>query len=446
MICALCEGETTARPCEHCGGEPYVDGRYELLAVLGRGANGTTYRARNASGDEVALKEMLVRRATSLKNLEMFEREARTLRQLNHVAIPKYLEEFTVDQGPNVGMYIAQELVRGQPLSEELDEPMDVLDVLSIVREVGGILAYLHGLSPPVVHRDVKPQNLIRRGSTVHLIDFGAVQDVVGTGGDGVPTMAGTVGYMAPEQLRGKSSTASDIYALGKTAVALLTGGKPDDETWAVHVPNIARALLLGMGAVDANNRPTARAIEERVEEAIAEVEQLRARTDRRNTALARLEATPRQEPANFSHVTSYGYAPAAVFSVGAIVLALPILVAGFTEAGVVVLVAGFAIAAGFARLHGHALRRLKLFQEGVAVVGRIVALVGHETGSLVVHYSFVWDGKRYQGRYMRLEDELSRREHYEEGRDVMILVDPSRPRHHAPLATFIEHHLPMPH
>ena len=91
-------------------------------------------------------------------------------------------------------------------------------------------LAYLHGLSPPVIHRDIKPANVMLRldGRPV-LVDFGAVGDWTTRVGHGSLTVAGTVGYMAPEQAMGAAGPASDLFALGATMVHALTHCHPAD-------------------------------------------------------------------------------------------------------------------------------------------------------------------------------------------------------------------------
>src|SRR5208337_4131141 len=88
-------------------------------------------------------------------------------------------------------------------------------------------LTYLHGRGSPVVHRDVKPSNVVRRpdGSFV-FVDFGAVSEFLFRRGSS--TIVGTMGYMAPEQLQGRALAASDVYAVGATALAALTGADPE--------------------------------------------------------------------------------------------------------------------------------------------------------------------------------------------------------------------------
>jgi hypothetical protein len=269
MICGTCgtENETASTgDCPKCKGPLLLAGRYRLLEVLGRGANGITYRAERVSdGHAFAVKEIPLRTLESAKAMELFEREARVLRELSHEAIPAYEDDFVFGEGKNAGLYLVQELVSGETLEEEASSKRyDLREVLAIVAEIADILDYLHRRSPPVVHRDIKPKNVMRRDDgRLVLIDFGSVRDALEQSGGS--TVAGTFGYMAPEQLSGKATPASDIYALGALALALLTRQEPetlvtDGRTIEVraHVegPEVSLALLEQMVDATPANRP----------------------------------------------------------------------------------------------------------------------------------------------------------------------------------------------
>jgi|GEM_PF-3284025 len=245
-LCASC-GETVRllagrSDCSSCGGEALLvggEGRYRLEGVVGRGAMGTTYAARrDIDGAAVAIKELLVSRLDSLETQARFEREGATLAQLDHPGVVSFVEQFMAGEGRLAGWYIVSELVTGPTLAEErARRRYDAVEILRIVEELAEVLAYLHARQPPVVHRDLKPSNVIRRerDDRLVLIDFGAVRDAVTSALDDTPSVAGTVGFMAPEQLAGDAVPASDVYALGATAVALAAGRPPLELLDAEH-------------------------------------------------------------------------------------------------------------------------------------------------------------------------------------------------------------------
>jgi hypothetical protein len=121
------------------------------------------------------------------------------------------------------------EKVPGTPLSvlQKGGPRLREVDVLRLLQDADRVLVYLHGRSPPVIHRDIKPSNVIRRpDGTFAFVDFGAVRDRLRP--EGGSTVVGTFGYMAPEQFQGRAGPASDVYAVGATAVAMLTGQEPE--------------------------------------------------------------------------------------------------------------------------------------------------------------------------------------------------------------------------
>ncbi|MFW6358933.1 MAG: serine/threonine protein kinase [Chroococcales cyanobacterium] len=206
--------------------------RYQILSSLGQGGMGTTYEAKDVTQDTtVAIKAMSFRQITDWKVLELFEREAKILATLNHPNIPNYVDYFHLDTPDDRRFYLVRELVEGESLADRVEKGWHAteVEVKDIARQTLDILSYLHSLMPPVIHRDIKPQNIIlTQEGKVWLVDFGSVQDVyrytISRGG----TFVGTIGYMPPEQFRGQVVPASDLYALGVTLIYLLTHHSPE--------------------------------------------------------------------------------------------------------------------------------------------------------------------------------------------------------------------------
>src|SRR5215510_12824344 len=208
---------------------PLIGGRYRLGPKLGRGSQGEIYLARDENAKGAEEREVVVKRLTprgTWKSFELFEREAKVLAQLRHAGVPRHLA--TVEEPPGTFNLVMQrapgenlrDLVARRRLSQ-----LELRDVLIRCLEV---LDYLHTRSPAVVHRDLKPSNIVRApDGKIALVDFGGVLDAAREKGGS--TVVGTFGYMAPEQLHGQATPATDIYALGATIVALAGGIEPED-------------------------------------------------------------------------------------------------------------------------------------------------------------------------------------------------------------------------
>lgn len=269
-----------AARCPECAEDWRLDGRFALLTVVGKGAVGLTWRARTlvplnrdraaplAAGTVVAVKEMPFRATDADATRRLIAREARVLRELDHPAVPVWYADFIAGQGRHRAFYLVQAFIEGEDLHAEASHRRYRLDeVLALVDEVASILEYLHDLAPPVVHRDLKPRNLRReRGSNrLYLLDFGAVKDVVDDPATGGSTVAGTFGYMAPEQFAGDACPASDVYALGVVAVGLLARKAPEQLLrghtleWRPHVavPAVVAELLTAMLEPEVRDRIT---------------------------------------------------------------------------------------------------------------------------------------------------------------------------------------------
>ncbi|HEY9829839.1 MAG TPA: protein kinase [Stenomitos sp.] len=223
--------------------------RYQILQILGAGAFGQTYVAQDTHipGNPTCVVKHLKPATTSPKLLEtareLFQREAQTLVKLGkHEQIPQLLAYFEEDQE----FYLVQEFIEGHTLAHELlpGQRWSETQVKQLLLEVLEILEFVH--SHGVIHRDIKPDNLMRRQSDnkLVLIDFGAIKQVqiqpLNQSGQessvATSTRIGTPGYAPTEQDRGKPRPNSDLYALGIVAIQALTGLHPhqipeDDET-----------------------------------------------------------------------------------------------------------------------------------------------------------------------------------------------------------------------
>ncbi|MBD2017080.1 serine/threonine protein kinase [Microcoleus sp. FACHB-53] len=211
--------------------------RYEVQQQLGNNAGRRTLLARDLKTQELVVVKLLSFGSDfEWEHLKLFEREAETLKAISHPAIPRYLNYFELDSPNGKGFALVQTYVEGKSLSEQLKEgrSFSEAEVKQIAKALLEILIYLHGRQPPVIHRDIKPSNILltnRSGNSVgvvYLIDFGSVQTLAATEG-GTITVVGTYGYMPPEQFGSRTVPASDLYSLGATLIALLTGTHPAD-------------------------------------------------------------------------------------------------------------------------------------------------------------------------------------------------------------------------
>lgn len=223
--------------CQACGGKLRLHSRYQILGALGKGGFGATFAAADVGmpGTPICVVKQL-RPATDDANIfrmakQLFEREAQTLGKVGiHPQIPTLLDYFEEDQE----FYLVQEYVKGNNLHQEVKKngPFSEEGVKQFLSELLPVLTYIH--SEKVIHRDLKPANLIRSQTDKRLvlIDFGAVKNDVNSvlAASSSPQTAltnfaiGTAVFAPPEQMAMRPVYASDIYALGMTAIYLLTG------------------------------------------------------------------------------------------------------------------------------------------------------------------------------------------------------------------------------
>ncbi|NJM71005.1 MAG: protein kinase [Scytonema sp. RU_4_4] len=236
-------------------------GHYKVLKVLGEGGFGQTYIVEDVHlpGNPKCVLKHLKTSSTDPEILEttrrLFQKEAETLQKLgNHDQIPRLLAYFEENQE----FYLVQEFISGHPLSMELlpGKRWTERHILEMLIELLSILEFVH--SHGVIHRDIKPDNIIRRASDnkLVLIDFGAIkqlqsQTAVGIGRNNITLITGTRGYMPSEQIRRLPRPSSDIYALGMMGIQGLTEVYPhelqDDpntgETLWQHLATVSSGL-----------------------------------------------------------------------------------------------------------------------------------------------------------------------------------------------------------
>lgn len=208
-----------------------LNNRYEIQEILGRGGLAVTYRALDTkSGEECAIKCLSFRKIKEWKTWELFEREARILKNLNHPKIPRYIDFFTQETENDVELYLVQTYTGGKSLAQLVQEGRHFSEdeARRLALKLCDILEYLHSLSPPIVHRDIKPGNiLLDSENRLSLIDFGAVKDTLLTDSSDAPMVIDTYGYMPIEQIEGRTLPQSDLFALGMTLVYILSHKEP---------------------------------------------------------------------------------------------------------------------------------------------------------------------------------------------------------------------------
>lgn len=203
-----------------------LSGRYRLEERVGRGGMAEVYRATDLLLERaVAVKVLHPQFASDDEFVERFRREAQAAASLSH---PNVVNIF--DVGEDAGTYyIVMEYVRGRTLRAVLQErgPLPIHEALEIAAQVASALAAAH--SQGLVHRDVKPANiLISTSGQVKVTDFGIARAASESSLTQTGTVLGSVGYVSPEQARGEEVTGlSDLYSLGATLYEMLTGQVP---------------------------------------------------------------------------------------------------------------------------------------------------------------------------------------------------------------------------
>jgi serine/threonine protein kinase len=208
-----------------------LQNRYRITRPLAQGGMGAVYEAEavHLGGHRIAVKETFFDEDQHVLR-QQFQREASTLARLNHPALPRVIDHFTEGEG----QFLVMEFINGDDLGKLLEERsggFPVEWVLEWADTILDALNYIHTQHPPVIHRDIKPQNLkLTPAGKIFLIDFGLAKDATTPTRPGKSLHAFTAAYAPPEQIKGEGTDfRSDLFSLGATLYQLLTGEAPLD-------------------------------------------------------------------------------------------------------------------------------------------------------------------------------------------------------------------------
>lgn len=204
--------------------------RYEVERQIGKQTGRWTLLARDQiTQQQVVIKLLFLDEQLEWDDLKLFEREVEILKSLSHPSIPRYLGYFEHQLPNDKALALIQTYVEGKSLEQCMQQGriFTEAETKQLAKALLNILVYLHGRQPPIVHRDIKPSNILLANRQAYLVDFGSVKAIKGTGETSAFTIVGTYGYMPPEQFSGRAVPASDLYSLGATLIALLTGTHP---------------------------------------------------------------------------------------------------------------------------------------------------------------------------------------------------------------------------
>ncbi|MEQ8188188.1 MAG: serine/threonine-protein kinase [Candidatus Eremiobacterota bacterium] len=244
-LCSYCGkiNKDNAKFCNGCGNslqvkiaseEPLpvstiLQNRYKIIQLMKKGTSGFIYKAADTKLDNIfAVKELFHYGKSELNHTaERFKREANILANLSHHGLPGVIDYFV----SNGRYYLVIDFIDGYNLSEILDRDgnpgLPQKEVINWAGQVLDVLDYLHNRTPPVIYRDIKPQNImIEPDGHIVLIDFGIARAIEPKNKQ-LNTAIGTNGYAPGEQYFGVAEPRSDLYALGATLHHLLTGISP---------------------------------------------------------------------------------------------------------------------------------------------------------------------------------------------------------------------------
>jgi oligopeptide transport system substrate-binding protein len=274
-VCFACNkplnGEAEADDTQYLIPAPGVllHNRYRIDLEIGRGGFATVYRAQDTQQQRMVAIKVISLKTLSAQEMidatDTYNREIQFGNTLKHSALPELYDHFMDREH----WYIVAEFINGETLEDYMQRlpthRLSLREVLEIGVQICEVLTYLHSLKPPIIFRDIKPDNIMRAlNGRLYLVDFGIARHY--RHGKQRDTQAlGSPGYAAPEQYgTAQTSERSDIYSLGATLRALLTGVNPldvatetADEMVLASVPTGLTALLDRMLEKDPQQRPT---------------------------------------------------------------------------------------------------------------------------------------------------------------------------------------------
>ena len=214
-----------------------LKGRYEVLETL----SSTARLARDRrSGRQLVVKELVVKELGTWEKLGALEEEAKTLESVEHRAVPRLVDAFSLDEeSPDPRFFLVREYVEGRPLSEQLGKRLPRRELLEVARQLLEIVGELHRLSPPLIHGDLSPNKVLKTpmGGFV-LLGFGRASRPLGWQEEDEWS-----GYAAPERGHAAATIVSDLFGVAAIVYALARGRSPSELEYVGGVPQLERDL-----------------------------------------------------------------------------------------------------------------------------------------------------------------------------------------------------------
>ncbi len=227
--CVECGADSSGPLCSHCGAAS-APGGLRTVKVLSKRPYGRTYLCEDANGAKVAVKEVCLSLVPEVAQIEALDAEAEILKQLSHPCIPQFIRAFREGDGRATRLYLVSSYVPGRTLDQaQKSRRFSEHEARLLARGLLEVLEYIHGLSPKLLHLDLRPENIVLRDDgKVSLIGFGAAGDLIAQ--ERKRAGVSLLPPYAPEELRrGEPSEATDLFLLGATLVQVLSRRSPEE-------------------------------------------------------------------------------------------------------------------------------------------------------------------------------------------------------------------------